>query len=311
MSLSSKNKNVILLVGPTASGKTRVSLEIASKIKAEIVSADSRQVYKRMNIGTAKPSDDELQTIPHHCIDIREPHEYFSAGQFGRLARPIIDDIFSRDKQPIVVGGSGLYIRALVDGVFEGNYRDESVRMKLRNKAEEQGIDFLYGRLKKVDPLASEKIHANDLRRIVRALEVYEVTGQPISIIQKENTEPADFSPHFYALSWDREVIYGRIESRVDLMVTDGLVNEVRLLLEKGYSLDDNAMDSVGYKEIVQHLNGEISLDEAIGLIKQNTRRFAKKQMTWFRQDKRIQWIDVADPVDWSGLADFILKDIS
>ncbi len=297
-----------MIVGPTASGKTNLSLEIASKTDSEIISADSRQVYKQMDIGTAKPSDNELKSVLHHCIDIREPDEYFSAGQFGQLARTIVDDIFRRDRQPIVVGGSGLYIRALVDGVFEGNYRDESVRTRLKEEAESQGVESLYQRLCAVDPVAAEKIHAHDLRRIVRALEVFEVTGQPISIIQKEKTEAAEFTPHFFALQWDREVIYRRIESRVDVMIQSGLMDEVSQLREKGYLLTHNALDSVGYKEIVLHLEGQLSLDEATALIKQNTRRFAKKQMTWFRQDKRIQWIDVAEPVDWPVLADGIIQ---
>jgi len=309
--MSQSNKRVLFIVGPTASGKTRLSLHVTKKCKAEIVSADSRQVYRYMDIGTDKPVASEREAVPHHCIDIRDPDDYFSAGEYGKLARGIISEIFLRSNLPIVVGGSGLYIRALVDGVFEGNYRDASIREKLKRRADKEGLEALYRRLSEIDPDAVEKIHPNDKRRIIRALEVYEISGQPISRIQATKTEPADFLPVFWGLRWPREVIYRRIEERVVRMVDSGLVQEVKKLRDMGYGLQNNSLHSVGYKEIVDHLEDRTTLQEAVHLIKQNTRRFAKRQLTWFRQDERIQWIDVQEPVDWNVLAETVLASLN
>ncbi len=309
--MSQSNKQVLFIVGPTASGKTRLSLQVTKKCKAEIVSADSRQVYRYMDIGTDKPAASERETVPHHCIDIRDPDDYFSAGEYGKLARKIIAEIFSRYRLPVVVGGSGLYIRALVDGVFAGNYRDASIRAKLKSQADKEGLEALYRRLSEIDPDAVEKIHPNDKRRIIRALEVYEISDQPISQIQATKTEPADFQSVFWGLRWPREVIYRRIEERVDRMVDSGLVQEVKKLWDMGYGLQNNSLHSVGYKEIVDHLDGRTTLQEAVHLIKQNTRRFAKKQLTWFRQDDRIQWIDVQEPIDWNALTETVLASLN
>ena len=305
--MSQSNKQVLFIVGPTASGKTQLSIQVTKKCIAEIVSADSRQVYRYMDIGTDKPTASERKTVPHHCIDIRDPDDYFSAGEYGKLTRGIISEIFLRSRLPIVVGGSGLYIRALVDGVFAGNYRDASIREKLKRRADEEGLAALYRRLSDIDPDAVKKIHPNDKRRIMRALEVYEISGQPISRIQATKTEAADFLPVFWGLRWPREVIYKRIEERVDRMVDSGLVQEVKRLRGMGYGLQNNSLHSVGYKEIVDHVEGRTTLQEAVQLIKQNTRRFAKKQLTWFRQDDRIQWIDVQEPIDWNVLAQTVL----
>lgn len=276
----------------------------------EIVSADSRQVYRYMDIGTDKPTSSRLESVPHHCIDIRDPDEFFSAGEYGQLARRIIEEIFHRNRIPIVVGGSGLYIRALVDGVFSGNARDIHIRERLKGEAEEGGLDVLYRRLSRIDPDAVQKIHAHDMRRIIRALEVYELTGEPISRVQKDRTEAADFTPLFWSLRWDRDVIYQRIEERVDRMIESGLVDEVKGLRKMGYGRQNNSLDSVGYKEIFDFLDDQLPLDESINLIKQNTRRFVKKQMTWFRRDARIKWIDVREPVDWDELADTVLRSV-
>ena len=268
----------------------------------EIVSADSRQVYRHMDIGTAKPSPEEREKIPHHCIDIRDPDEFFSAGEYGKLARRIVSEILTRGRLPIVVGGSGLYIRALVDGVFSGDFRDPVLRMKLNRQADEMSLECLYDRLRQIDPVAAQKIHPNDRKRIVRALEVCELSGRPVSKIQEEKTEPADFVPEFWGLRWPREVLYRRIEERVDRMMDAGLVKEVERLLGNGYGPELNSLDSVGYKEVFGYLDGNTTLAETVALIKQNTRRFAKKQMTWFRRDRRIQWIDVEEPVDCDGV---------
>jgi len=304
------NKRVLLIVGPTASGKTQLSMEIAKKCESEIVSADSRQVYRHMDIGTDKPTASQRQQVPHHCIDIKDPDAFFSAGEYAGLARNIINEIFERKHLPLVVGGSGLYIRALVDGVFPGKYRDESIRVKLRQEAEQRGLEFLYQRLIQVDPVAAQKIHPHDSRRTIRALEVYELTGEPISRIQKERTQPAEFDSVFWALRWDRDVIYRRIEERVDRMIRSGLIEEVERLVKMDYDIGSNSLDSVGYKEVLDHLKCHSTLQETVDRIKQNTRRFAKKQMTWFRGDPRIRWIDVQEPVDWDRLAEMVLSSL-
>jgi tRNA dimethylallyltransferase len=301
---------VLVVVGPTASGKTRLSLSIAKIGDGEIVSADSRQIYRYLEIGTAKPSKNEMEGIPHHCIDIINPDESFSAGAYGKYARHIVSEIHARRHLPIVVGGSGLYIRALVDGIFWEECKDPELREKLKEEAEKKGLNILYQRLCKVDPEAAEKIHTNDKKRIIRALEVYEITGQPISRMQKEKTQPADFSTHFWGLRWPREVLYQRINKRVDTMLEKGLVEEVKQLQSQGLGPALNALDSVGYKEIFAFLQGECSYGEAIEQIKRNTRRFAKKQLVWFRGDRRIRWIDMEAPVDWRGIARQILSEL-
>ena len=276
----------------------------------EIVSADSRQVYRCMEIGTAKPARSEMEGVPHHCIDIKNPDESFSAGEYGKLARKIVSEIHSRDRLPIVTGGSGLYIRALVDGMFSVGNRDPELRKKLKKEAEEKGQAALYKRLEKIDPEAAEKIHPNDKKRILRAIEVYEITGQPISVIQKKHTRSSGFAAHFWGLKWPRAVLYQRIDQRADAMLEKGLVEEVKALEAKGWGPELNALDSVGYKEIFACLRGEIEYEEAVALIKRNTRRFAKKQLIWFQRDDRIQWIDMEEPVDWTGIARRILADL-
>jgi tRNA dimethylallyltransferase len=305
-----RKPGIPILVGPTASGKTDVSLRIAERTSVEILSADSRQVYRHMDIGTAKPSEDERRRVPHHCIDIADPDAVFSAGQYGILARRIVHDILSGNKTALGVGGSGLYIRALVDGIFHGNFRDEEVRRRLSEETDGLGLEAMHRRLRVVDPDAAGRIHVNDRKRIIRALEVCAISGRPLSRLQKEGTEPADFNPLFFGLNWPREVLYDRIERRVDRMMDNGFVDEVRKLKESGYSPAHNALDSVGYREIFQHLDGRINLEETVALIKRNTRRFAKRQMTWFRSDHRIEWIEVSDSKEFERIADRIVHSV-
>jgi tRNA dimethylallyltransferase len=302
-------EHVLFIIGPTASGKSRLAIEIVRLLDGEIVSADSRQIYQFMDIGTAKPSLEDRRRVPHHLIGIRTPDTVFSAGEFGSLARTTIDDVLMRKKIPIVVGGSGLYVQALTDGVFQGNYRDKAVRQKLNFQAERDGLDALYLRLGEIDPDAARKIHPNDQKRIVRALEVYELTHQSITYMQKTKTKPADFTPRLYGLDWPRAQLYRRIELRVDAMIRDGLVREVENLERMEYTTELNALDSVGYKEAFQYLQGALSFEDMVLLIKQNTRRFAKRQMTWFRRDQRIRWIPVSEPVDWDRLASDVVRD--
>jgi len=249
----------------------------------------------------------EREKIPHHCIDVKDLDEYFSAGEYGKLARKIIQDILKRGKLPIVVGGSGLYIKALIDGLFPGDYRDAKRREQLVERVKKEGLEILYQQLCAVDPIASKKIHSNDLKRIIRALEVYEISGEPISHIQEEMTIPADFVPQFWGLRWKREILYQRINSRVDEMIASGLIREVEQLKVRGYNAQYNSLDSVGYREVFEYLNGKILYQEMIELIKQNTRRMAKKQLTWFTRDPRIEWINLEEPVDWDNIAKKIL----
>ncbi len=287
-----RNK-VLLIVGPTGIGKTAVSVELAKRLNAEIVSADSRQVYKYMVIGTAKPSPKQLAAVPHHFIDIKCPDEYYSAGQFGEEARQCIKEIIGRGKQPIVVGGSGLYIRALVDGLFEPKIADANIKAALKEEAQKNGIAALYQKLKTVDPLTAEKLNATDTQRILRALEVYQITGRHFSAYLQHNTQPADFAPYFIGLAMERSKLYAKIDSRVDAMIDEGLLDEVKTLQSKGYGLHLNALQTVGYKEAFMFLEKEITHTEMVSVIKQKTRNYAKRQFTWFRKDNRINWLDI------------------
>lgn len=301
---------VPILVGPTSSGKTALSLLLAQSMPCEIISADSRQIYRRMDIGTAKPTPADRERVRHHCIDILDPDEDFSAGQYGPMARRLVHEIDSQGRIPLVVGGSGLYIRALVDGIFDGGFRDEGIRQRLREEAGAVGPEVLHRRLESLDPEAGSKIHPNDGKRIIRALEVCSVSGVPLSKLQRERTVRADFQSKMFGLDWPRGPLYRRIEERVDEMLRQGLVQEVRDLAASGYSLRNNALDSVGYREILMHLEGALELDSAVDLIKKNTRRFAKRQMTWFRGDPRIRWFTVSSAEELPGIAERIAGDL-
>jgi tRNA dimethylallyltransferase len=300
-------RKILAIVGPTASGKTKLSIIVAEKIGGEIISADSRQVYRYMDIGTAKPSKEERERVKHYFIDELNPDEEFNAGVFGERGREIIEDIFSRGKVPIVVGGSGLYVKSLIDGFFEGPAGDWELREILYRKAERLGKGALYEELKKVDPASAEKIHPNNLKRVIRALEVYYLTGKPISQLQSEMKPEINFETVQIGLNWDRKKLYKRIEERVDMMIEQGLIEEVKRLRELGYDKNLNALQTVGYKEVFDYLDGIISYDRMIYLIKRNSRRYAKRQLTWFRQDKRIIWIDVDERTDFNELADKVI----
>lgn len=302
------DKKVLAIVGPTGSGKTKLSLIVAEKLDGEIISADSRQVYRYMDIGTAKPSLEDRKRIKHYFIDELNPDEEFNAGVFGEKGREIIEDIFSRGKVPIVVGGSGLYIKSLIDGFFEGPGADWELREILYKKANELGKEVLYEELKKVDPISAEKIHPNNLKRVIRALEVYYITGKPISQLQQAIKPEIDFKTVQVGLNWDRKKLYKRIEQRVDEMIKAGLIDEVKKLRELGYDKNLNSLQTVGYKEVFDYLDGLISYDEMIRLIKRNSRRYAKRQLTWFRQDKRIIWLDVDEDTDFDELAEKVVQ---
>lgn len=287
---ASKDKPVLIIVGPTGVGKTQLSLLLARELDIEIVSADSRQVYRYLDIGTAKPTAEELAQIPHHFIDIKNPDEYYSAGEFGREARQCIENIFQRQKQPMVVGGSGFYIRALVDGLFAPRVSSLKVKNKIRERIQAEGIETIFSYLKAVDPQSAKRLHPNDVQRVVRALEVFELTGTPISDFQRDEEEPAQFTPVMIGLFRDRQALYKRIEQRVDKMMESGLVNEVRGLQNMGYNPELNSLRTVGYQEVFQHLQGLLSYKGMVDQIKSHSRQYAKRQLTWFRRDKRIVW---------------------
>lgn len=286
-------KSVPFLVGPTGAGKTEISIHLAKSIPIEIISADSRQIYQLLDIGTAKPSSEILKKIPHHFIDYLSPNEYFSAGMYGREARKKIKQVQKNKKIPLVVGGSGFYIQALIDGLSEIDAYDQTVRDDLRERLDKEGAQVLHRELESVDPDLAVKIKINDWQRILRGLEVYYVMETPLSKLQLSKPNPADFKPVLIGLEVEREYLYKKINHRVDEMIEIGLVDEVRQLKGKGFSEKDNALNSVGYKEVFDYLNNTIEYDEMVEKIKINSRRYAKRQMTWFRRDKRITWLKI------------------
>ncbi|MFQ5641519.1 MAG: tRNA (adenosine(37)-N6)-dimethylallyltransferase MiaA [bacterium] len=302
-------KRVLFIVGPTAVGKTEVALELADSMHAEIVSCDSRQVYRFMDIGTAKPTADQLSRIPHHFIDIKDPNETYSAGEYGADAREAIEAFFSQGKTPIVVGGSGLYIRALVDGLFGPKISDPAVKNELRARLDDVGLRALFQELHKIDPVTAARLHATDSQRILRALEVFQITGRPFSEYLRKKTVPANFEPFFVGLTLARERLYAKIESRVEHMLELGLIDEVKGLLNKGYGAHLTALQSVGYKEAIRFLNDELTYKETTDLIKQKTRNYAKRQFTWFRKDMRITWYDVDSFAKTTNLVSLILRE--
>jgi len=282
---------VLAIVGPTASGKSRIALDLARRLGAEIISADSRQVYRMLDIGTAKPTSEERACVVHHCIDICDPAEEYNAGMFGEDARAILSRLKNEKRRAIVVGGSGLYIRSLIDGLFEGPSKDPRVRLELETFAAKEGPRALWERLHRIDPVTAERHGAIPVRRIIRALEVHELTGIPISEHHRQQARERPFHVVQIALDWPREQLYGRINERARAMIDAGLVDEVRNLRDRGFGIHFNALNSVGYKEVFAYLSGALTEHEMIAAIQQNTRRFAKRQLTWFRADKRIEWI--------------------
>lgn len=306
-------KNVIVIVGPTCSGKTTLSLKLAQKIPSEIISADSRQFYRFLNIGTAKPSKKNLQKVPHHLIDFLDPSENYDVSLFERDAEKLIDQIINKNKTPIVVGGSGLYIKALIDGIFDTADKDEEYRKELLQKRKEFGNESLYDELKKVDPVSAAKMLPQNWKRVMRALEVIHTTGEPIWKHHKEQSSQREKKYTFTqsGLNWERSILYKSVNSRVDEMIDNGLVDEVKNLLKSGYNKHLNSLNTVGYKEIIRYLDGEFSLDRAIELIKRNTRHYAKRQLTWFRKDKRIKWFDISDPNELDQIANKITQTLN
>ncbi len=282
---------LIVVVGATASGKTGLSIELAKRLGGEIVSGDSMQIYKYMNIGTAKPTEAEKDGIPHHLMDFLEPSVNFSVADYCELAHKAIADIHSRGKMPILVGGTGLYIDSLVNNIDFGETDEVSpVRKELEKLAEEKGNGAVYELLLEIDPETAEKYHPNNLRRVIRAIEFFKTTGKTISAHAKEE-KLSPYKSIYFAIDWDREILYDRINKRVDIMVEDGLIEEVCDLLNRGYDRNSTAMQGIGYKEFYAYLDGEQTLFETLEQIKMNSRRYAKRQLTWFRRNKNIHWL--------------------
>lgn len=306
---------LIVIAGPTACGKTDISINLAKKINGEIISADSMQVYKYMDIGTAKASIEDMKGIKHHLINILYPDQDFSVAVFKDMAKASIQDIYSRGKIPILVGGTGFYINALI---YDVNFTQEdsivssSFRDSFYNILEEKGSSYLYNMLKEIDAEATKFIHENNTKRVIRALEYYKVTGQKISDHNKqEQLREEAYNTSFFILNRERKNLYENINKRVDKMINDGLVDEVKHLVKLGYDKDLVSMNGIGYKEIIDYLQGHTTLDEAIELIKRNTRRFAKRQVTWFKNKSNGIWIDIAKYESKDTVVDTLLKTIN
>lgn len=303
-------KPLVILSGPTACGKTALSIALAKMIDAEIISADSMQVYKGFDIGTAKTTKEEMQGIPHYLIDEMEPDEECNVFEFQIRAKKYIEDIHNRGKIPMVVGGTGFYIQSvLYDIDFSAEPADKTYRHELEQMAKEKGSTYLHDRLKEIDPDAAFAIHPNNQKRVIRALEYFHETGDKISDhnrIQMQKESPYAFA--YFVLNRPRTLLYERINQRVDLMIKNGLVEEVSHLLDKGYSEDLLSMQGLGYKEIVPYVKGECSLEEAADLLKKNTRHFAKRQITWFKREKDVCWINYEDYASEEAMLDYMMN---
>lgn len=303
---------IVAIVGPTAIGKTSISIELAKILNGEIVSADSMQVYRYMDIGTAKPTLEERQGIPHHLIDIVDPDQDFNVAIYQQIAKNAIDNIHEKEKLPILVGGSGLYVNSIVYPLdFTDAKEDHKLRKKLYEVADKKGNIYLHQKLMEIDPVTGKKVHPNDVKRMVRAMEIYHLTGKPMSEYRQnfENSK-IPYEIAMIGLTMDRKKLYERINQRVDDMIYKGLVSEVQELLDMGYGKELISMQGLGYKEIIKYLEGIYTLDEAIDIIKRDTRRFAKRQLTWFRKDKRIYWVDIEKFDNKEAITDHLVRHI-
>ena len=289
-----KKKPMVILTGPTAVGKSALSIALAKKINAEIISADSMQVYRHMDIGSAKITPEEMCGIPHYLIDELEPAEEFHVVRFVELAKQHMEAIYAKGKIPLIVGGTGFYIQALLYDIdFTEQECDEAYRSKLECLADEKGVEYLHEILREVDQKSAEAIHANNRKRVIRALEFYHLTGEKISAHnERERAKEAPYNFAYFVLSDDRATLYERIDRRVDAMMEQGLVEEVRRLKEMGCNRDMVSMQGLGYKEILAYLDGDCTLEEAVYIIKRETRHFAKRQLTWFRRERDVIWFD-------------------
>ncbi len=304
---------LLILTGPTAVGKTALSVDLAQNLNGEIISADSMQIYKLMDIGTAKVTDDEMKDIPHHLIDIIDPDEEYTVSDYQRDATNLIAILNKKNKLPIVVGGTGLYINSLV---YKLNFAkvppNEDIRDKYESLADKYGNEYIYEKLSSIDPDSSKKIHIKDKKRIIRALEIFELTGKTMSEYNKNFRKETDnYNLLMICLNMDRAKLYERINQRVDIMIEEGLIKEVEHILNQGYSEDLISLQGIGYKEIIAYLNSKLTLEEAIDKIKQGSRNYAKRQLTWFRRDKRIKWINVDEYNNLNDLSSYMQEYIN
>ena len=293
MTLRKRKPKLVVICGPTATGKTAFAIELAELLNGEIVGADSMQVYRQMDIGTAKPAKEELARVPHHLIDVVDPNDPFDAEKYASLARDAVADILARRRLPLVAGGTGLYIKTLLFGLFRTQPVDMEIRRRLQRVADYRGAVYLHERLMRVDPAAAGRIHPNDVVRVVRALEVFELTGRPLSACHRDHGfAESPYEVFTIGLGMPRKRLYERIDRRVDAMVAAGFPEEVRGLMERGFSLRLKSMQSIGYRHIGAFLSGELPWQEALKTMKRDTRRYAKRQMTWFRRQAGVHWTD-------------------
>lgn len=291
-------RKIIVIAGPTAVGKTKYAIEAAKAFNGEVVSCDSMQLYKYMDIGSAKPTAEELAQVPHHLVDIIDPAEPFSVAEYQKLAKAAIEDIFARGKVPVIAGGTGLYLNSILyDMDFSNAKQDQELRQKLEKEAQEFGPEYIHNKLAELDADAAQRIHPNNVKKVVRAIEAA-ITGENIKDFKECNTKVKDFERILIGLTRDREELYDRINKRVDLLVEQGLFDEVKGLLEKGLTESDISMKGIGYKEIIGYFDQKYSMEEAIDLIKKNTRHLAKRQITWFKRYEDIKWLDISQYED-------------
>ena len=310
--MNTEKKPLLILTGPTAVGKTALSIQLAKAVGGEIVSADSMQVYRHMDIGSAKVTEEEMEGIPHYLIDVLDPQDDFNVATFQTLARQAMDEIYSHGNIPIITGGTGFYIQALLYDIdFKENNEKNPIRKELEQLAKELGHKApgaLYEKLSHIDPEAARQIHANNIKRVIRAIEYFEQTGEKISEHNEEmHQKESPYNFLYYVLTRDRKTLYERIDKRVDIMIANGLVKEIEKLKAMGCHRGQTSMQGLGYKEILDYLDGSCTLDEAVYILKRDTRHFAKRQLTWFRRERDVRWLDLDR---YQGNTDLILKDI-
>ncbi|WP_126426589.1 tRNA (adenosine(37)-N6)-dimethylallyltransferase MiaA [Brevibacillus marinus] len=299
-------ERLVVIVGPTAVGKTALSLTLAKRLGGEIISGDSMQVYRYMDIGTAKVSPAERAVVPHHLIDIVNPDEEYSVALFQQMATRLIREINQRGRLPFIVGGTGLYIEAVTHRFrFAQAEQDPQLRERLKRLAETEGVEALHRRLAQIDPVTAKRLHPNDVKRVIRAIEIYELTGKTMADFQ-QRAEQSPYNLYMVGLTMDRARLYERINQRVDQMIADGLVEEVRRLLERGYDPSLVSLQGLGYKELIPYLQGACTLEEAVAEIKKRTRRFAKRQLSWFRRMPEVHWYDLSNPKDYPTIVNTI-----
>lgn len=306
--MNSPRPQILILTGPTASGKTAVGLALAAMLRAEIISADSRQVYRGLDIGTAKPDAEELAAVPHHGIDICDPAETYTVGRFFSEAQEWIRDIHARGKRVLVLGGSGLYVRAVSDGIFDGPVADPTLRAELEERIRREGLPALVEDVRRLDPETAAVIDAQNPVRVIRALEVCLLTGKPFSALRSDRMPALPYDFRMFGLRRERPALNARIDTRVDRMMAAGLVEEVRALIEGGADPAWTSLNTVGYKEVIVYLSQLMSIDQATEAIKRNTRQYARRQMTWFRKESRLEWLDADETTPPEALADRIAR---